>query len=192
MSTFDIDNFVADCRLALDDADPRGATRELMIRTMEDRSSVAAALGAEVGGLNVIHSSPDLTVLNVIWAPGMFLFPHDHRMWAAIGIYQGREDNTLYRRGPESIAAAGGRELNDGGVLMLGKDAIHSVENPLSRFTGAIHVYGGDFINEPRSQWDPDTLIEQPWDLDEVRRQFAAANAEWASQLGQDLDEHVS
>jgi predicted metal-dependent enzyme (double-stranded beta helix superfamily) len=192
MATFDVESFIADCRRALDDTDARATIRELKNRTMEDSRGVARALGRDVGGLNIIHSSADLTVANVIWAPRMVLYPHDHRMWAAIGIYQGTEDNTLYRRGPERIAAAGGRELNDGDVLMLGPDAIHSVQNPLSRFTGAIHVYGGDFVNEPRSQWDPDTLAEQPWDLEQVRRQFAIANAEWAGQLGQDLDEHVS
>jgi hypothetical protein len=34
--------------------------------------------------------------------------------------------------------------------------------------------------------------IEQPYNLEQVRRLFAAANAEWATQVGQDLDETVS
>jgi len=42
---------------------------------------------------------------------------------------------------------------------------IHSVTNPIPRLTGAIHVYGGDFFNPARrSEWDPETLLEQPWD----------------------------
>ena len=28
----------------------------------------------------------------------MDIYPHDHRMWAAIGIYAGEEDNAIYRR----------------------------------------------------------------------------------------------
>ena len=43
-----------------------------------------------------------LTVLNVVWAPGMVLPPHDHRMWAAIGIYAGQEDNEFFRRDGEA------------------------------------------------------------------------------------------
>ena len=65
---------------------------------------------------------------------------------------------------------SGGRELHAGEVLLLGDDAIHEVSNPGTGFTGAIHVYGGDLINTPRSQWDPETLDEAPYD-------FAAVNA---------------
>src|SRR5439155_14084473 len=125
-----------------------------------------------------------LTVLNAIWAPGMKLYPHDNQLWAVIGIYGGVEDNTLYRRGPERIVPAGGREIRESDVLALGADAIHAVANPERRFTGAIHIYGGDFVNQPRSQWDPDTLIEQPYDLARTRRLFAEANEAWAAQLG--------
>ena len=42
-------------------------------------------------------------VLNVVWAPRMSIYPHDHRMWAVIGIYGGAEDNTLFRRGPQGL-----------------------------------------------------------------------------------------
>jgi predicted metal-dependent enzyme (double-stranded beta helix superfamily) len=153
---------------------------------------VAGALGKEAGGLDILYNSSELTVLNAIWAPNMALYPHDHRMWAVIGIYGGVEDNTLYRRGHERIEKAGGRTLHDSDVLALGADAIHSVVNPERRFTGAIHVYGGDFVNQPRSQWDPHTLVEKPYDLDEVRRLFAEANARWAAEAGQDLDESAT
>ena len=42
--------------------------------------------------------------------------------------------------------------------------------NPLNKLTGAIHIYGGDINNPdaPRSQWDPETLMEEPWDYDQV------------------------
>jgi predicted metal-dependent enzyme (double-stranded beta helix superfamily) len=53
---------------------------------------------------------------------------------------------------------------------------IHSVENPTRSYTCAIHVYGGDFIATPRSQWDAGTLEEQPYDLDAVRREFDRAD----------------
>jgi predicted metal-dependent enzyme (double-stranded beta helix superfamily) len=121
----------------------------------------------------------------------MSLYPHDHRMWAVIGIYDGAEDNTLYRRGPNGIVRSGIKELRERDVLALGANAIHSVDNPMRRFTGAIHVYGGDFINQPRSQWDPETLTEQPYDPAQVGRVFAAANAAWATQVGHDLDEEA-
>jgi predicted metal-dependent enzyme (double-stranded beta helix superfamily) len=187
---FDTDTLVGDCLQAVrTEKDPQRAVREILVRTLEKPAPVAKAIGKDEGGIHIIFSSPELTVLNAIWAPNMRLYPHDHQMWACIGIYGGVEDNTMFKRGPERIVPAGGRAIRESEVLALGTDAIHAVANPERRFTGAIHIYGGDFINQPRSQWDPDTLMEQPYDLQEVRRLFAQANADWRAQLGQDLDE---
>ena len=58
-----------------------------------------AALGEpRRAGVVKLHHAPDLTILNVIWAPTMTMMPHDHRMWAVIGLYTGREDNIFWRR----------------------------------------------------------------------------------------------
>ena len=45
---------------------------------------------------------------HVVWAPGMRIRPHDHLMWAAIGLYAGQEDNTFYRRADGHMVPAGG------------------------------------------------------------------------------------
>lgn len=58
----------------------------------------------------------------------------------------------------------------------LGPDIIHSVTNPIPRFSGAIHVYGGDFFGAPRSEWDPETLCEQPYSVEKTLRLFEEAN----------------
>jgi hypothetical protein len=56
------------------------------------------------------------------------------------------------------------------------------VTNPIPRFTGAIHVYGGDFFRSGRrSEWDPETLLEEPWDVERAVRRFEEANAFVAS-----------
>jgi len=170
-----MDQVVAGCIDAIDDPDPRGAVRDVLARAVTDRS-FRSSRGEVAAGLNILSRCSDLTVLNVIWPPQMFLRPHDHRMWAAIAIYGGREDNTFYRRSGDALVTSGGKELTDGGVLLLGHEAIHAVHNPSSSsYTGAIHVYGGDFVGTPRSQWDPTTLEEQPYDLDSVQREFARA-----------------
>ncbi|HEX5614250.1 MAG TPA: hypothetical protein VFZ83_03760, partial [Acidimicrobiia bacterium] len=48
--------------------------------------------------------------------------------------------------------------------------------------TAAIHVYGGDFVNQPRSQWGPGPLEERPYDIALAHQRFADANAEWESE----------
>lgn len=174
------DALVDECVNALTTPEPRRAVREVLEKTMTDRALVDLQV-PEVG-LHILHRSPELTVLNVVWPPSMTLFPHDHRMWAAIGIYRGREDNAFYRRNGTSLVASGGKELADGAVLMLGDDVVHSVHNPSQHsYTGAIHVYGGDFFGTPRSQWDPATLTEEPYDLEAVRREFARADSAFHS-----------
>jgi predicted metal-dependent enzyme (double-stranded beta helix superfamily) len=188
---FDLDTFVASCREALAEPEPLPAVRETLAQALQGPTEVAAVLGKSSGGLEVLFNSADLTVLNVVWAPHMSLYPHDHRMWAVIGIYGGAEDNTLFRRTPQGIVRSGGKELRERDVFSLGGDAIHSVDNPTGRFTGAIHVYGGDFVNQPRSQWDPDSLVEQPYDMEQVRRVFAEANAASVAEVAGSLDDEA-
>ena len=177
---FDVDALIGDCQAAVKESEPHRAVREVLERVMTDADAVGDAFKPRQGGLNILYSAPDLTVLHVVWAPGMVLFPHDHLMWAAIGIYAGQEDNTFYRRRPDqpaTVTSSGGKELRVGDVLVLGRDAIHGVANPLGRITGAIHVYGGDFVNQPRSQWGPGPLEERPYEFKVVQEQFAEANA---------------
>ena len=175
-----LDQFVADCRAALRQASPELAVKEIVERAVTSPSEVEAVLGTpREGKIGVLHHDHDLTILNVVWTPGMAVYPHDHRMWAVIGLYGGREDNTFYRRSPEGLQVAGAKQLETGNVAVLRQAIIHSVANPLRAFTGAIHIYGGDFFGTPRSEWDRETLQEQPFDVARARKVFADANERW-------------
>jgi len=85
----------------------------------------------------------------------MNLMPHNHEMWALIGIYTGCEDNIFWHRSEAGVTAHDAEVLFEGDVGTLHETVIHSVTNPLQRFTGGIHIYGGDFFATTRSQWDP-------------------------------------
>jgi predicted metal-dependent enzyme (double-stranded beta helix superfamily) len=175
---FDKDRFIEDCIGAV--ADGQQAVRDVVNAAVSDSSGVMAALGEpQHAGITPLHHSPELTVLNFAWAPCMSLMPHNHQMFAVIGIYSGREDNVFWRRTESSIEAAGAKSLGVGDVATLGNNIIHSVLNPIGKMTCALHVYGGDFFEpeEPRSEWDHETLVEQPWDIDRVRTLFADADA---------------
>ena len=175
----DREELVARCIAASEEAEPRHAVKEVLERGVREIGDAVEKPAS--GWLDIWHLSPTLTVLNAVWPPGMTLYPHDHRMWAAIGIYGGREDNTFYRRRDEGLIASGGKDLRQGDVVLLGDDTIHAVHNPLRRYTGAIHVYGGDFVNTPRSQWPPETLLEEPYDLVAVRALFDASEQAYQS-----------
>jgi predicted metal-dependent enzyme (double-stranded beta helix superfamily) len=112
---FDLDQLIADCRAALA-ADPSHKfVREVLARTVSEPASVLNGLGEpKRAGLHKLYQSADLTILNVIWAPMMTIVPHNHHMWAVIGIYTGREDNIFWRRlpgGSGKVEAAGAKAL---------------------------------------------------------------------------------
>ena len=178
---FDLDRFKADCCAAATGPSALPAMREIVARAVEVPAPVLKSLGeprrAEV---QTLHRSPELTILHVVWGPRMTVMPHNHEMWAVIGIYTGREDNILWRRLPGDadgrIEAAGAKALSERDALPLGHDIIHSVTNPIGRLTGAIHVYGGDFFGVPRREWDPERLIEGPYDVQRALQLFEESN----------------
>jgi len=178
---FDLGQFISDCRTAVRGTASQRAINELLTRAVSDAASVLSALGEpKRAEMQKLYQGGDLTILNVIWAPWMTLLPHNHKMWAVIGIYTGREDNIFWRRLPadasRKLEAAGAKALCEKDTVQLGHDIIHSVTNPIGRLTGAIHIYGGDFFGVPRNEWDAETLLEQPCDGDKMLRRFEQAN----------------
>ena len=167
-----------DCVAANRQVDAQQAVKEVLARGVHDPRAMLAAVGEpEQAGIHVLHRSPTLTIFAATWTPQMNLMPHDHLMWANIGIYTGREDNIMWRRETDGrIEAFGAKALFEGDAAPLPVDVVHSVTNPLQRFTGGIHIYGGDFFAMQRSQWDPETLAEQPSDGDVIKRIFERAN----------------
>jgi predicted metal-dependent enzyme (double-stranded beta helix superfamily) len=174
---FTVEGFVAECREALLETPPNLAVKDVVQRAVSDPAAIDTALGpARTGDLRCLHRSPELTVLQIVWPPHVALFPHDHHMWAVNGIYGGAEDNVFFRRHAATIERAGAQRLDTGDVGTLGAEAIHAVTNPRDGYTAAIHVYGGDYFDAPRSQWDPATLVEEPFDVEAVRRLLDAAD----------------
>ncbi len=179
---FELQRFIEDCRAALTEDQTHKAVRETVARAVSEPGQLVNALGSpRVGGVQRLLHTPDLTILNVIWAPRMTLMPHNHNMWAVIGVYTGREDNIFWRRVPDhpdgKIEAAGAKSLAPGDAAPLGSDIIHSVTNPTGLFTGALHVYGGDFFEAHRSEWEPENLSEKTYDVEKNMRLFEEANS---------------
>lgn len=180
---FKKDLFIEACEMSV--LEGQGAIRELVTEAVRDPAGIVAELGEpSKPGVEVLYHTPQVTVINFIWSPCMTLCPHDHRIFAVIGLYGGREDNVFWRRISEQgseesamIEAAGALSMGPGEVATLGVDIIHSVANPLTKLSSAIHVYGGDFFEppKPRHQWDHETLIEQPWRMEDTRAVFRAA-----------------
>ena len=173
----DIERFVESCIHANREAEAQAAVLDVLSRAVHTPRAVRDAMGEpNEAGMRVLHRSKTLTIFVATWTPRMNLMPHNHLMWANIGIFAGREDNIMWRNTSESIEAFGAKALFEGDAVSLPENTIHSVTNPLLRFTGGIHIYGGDFFDTTRSQWNPETLDEEPSDGAAIREMFEREN----------------
>lgn len=174
-----LDGFIAAiCAAHQQSSAPMAAMRAVMRQALATPDAVRAMLGTPTqAGLYPLYRAPELSIINTVWSPGLHIPPHNHQCWALIGIYEGQEDNMIWKRlpgdGQGRITQARQQSLRPGGVMTLGRNIIHSVVNPLPGLTGAIHIYGADFFAVPgRSHWDPQALTEQPYDMAVTRRLF--------------------
>jgi predicted metal-dependent enzyme (double-stranded beta helix superfamily) len=171
--SFSIDQFVADCLSASSDAPGHGgrAIDDVLARVVSDPSSIGEALGdpRDQPVFSTWFNSDELTVLHVVWPPTVELVAHNHMMWATIGLYGGREDNRLFRELPGgTLEQRSTKTLGGGDTIVLGAETVHAVANPSREWTGAIHVYGGDYFRDGRRMWaDPDRA-GSPFDVSVV------------------------
>lgn len=166
---FDVEAFVEDCRAALRESQPLLATKEILDRAVADPDALEKAFRPDPG-VTLLHRSDDLTVVSVVIPPGLpASVPHDHRMWALVGIYGGQEDNQFFRRTNAGLTESGGRSIQAADTLAMGEETIHAIRNPLDHSTlAAIHVYGGDLLGAERSMWTGESYDEQPYDETKV------------------------
>ena len=183
---FSVDSFLTDIHAANADASPRHAVCEVVARAVSEPEAMARAFGPLTHGHStVLHRSSDLLVLHIVWPPEIHVEPHEHNLWAVMGIYRGIEDNTFYRRTDEGgIAREGTARLEPRDTRIMGEEAIHAVDVPTLAPTGAIHVYGGDLFTVARSEFDSATSEERPFDWEKSERQFAEMNARWEARTG--------
>jgi predicted metal-dependent enzyme (double-stranded beta helix superfamily) len=179
MQTFDKDQFIADCLAAVRSGDrPQAQVRELVERAVAAPAAIASEVRpwSESPMMTIWHRSAEFTALHIVWPPEVDLFAHDHNLWAVIGIYGGREDNSFYRRREDGgIEPHTGKTLHAKDVVALGSEVVHSVRNPTKEWTAALHCYGGEFFTTPRTMWDRKTLEPKDFDPEFVRGVLEAA-----------------
>jgi predicted metal-dependent enzyme (double-stranded beta helix superfamily) len=164
-----LEEFVEQCSTAVKEDDGVRATKEVVERAVRDRPLLGELpLSADV---KVLHSAEDLTILHVVMAERPVSagrpIPHNHLMWAVIGVTHGKEENEFFRRSGPTIEPSGsGRVIGEGEVLMMGDNTIHSVKNPPSEcLSSALHVYGGNLIAAEKTMWCEPYWAEEPFDL---------------------------
>lgn len=163
-----LEDLVGGCQTALTEDRPMLAVKEVIDRAVTDRRLLDELPGAGPG-IFTLHREPALSIFKIVVPPRYKSLPHDHRMWAVVGICSGREDNEFFRQSGTGLEESGGRSIEDGDVLALGTETVHAVGNPRDHAqTVAIHAYGGDLVAASRSMWVPDPWTEAPYDARRV------------------------
>ncbi len=115
---------------------------------------------------NLIYMPDDkiFSVIGGVFLPGQATPIHDHLTWALIGIYEGEERESYYRRIDDGlnpkvavIKKASERINKKGHVTVLGKAGIHRIENVSDKPSLSVHVYGLDIGNTQRNTYNPVT-----------------------------------
>ena len=171
---FDLQDFIGGCKHFVGAPDAAKRVLDLMLGVVGDAEAIKSAVvpgdpSQAIFDLALFRSS-ELLVLNATVPPHFATPPHDHGMWAVIGIYEGQENNTFYRRSGEGLEELNRREIRPGEAVLLGADVIHAIENPFGSNTLGLHVYGGDVLAEGRSMWHPSTQEELRYDYRQMAR----------------------
>ena len=192
---FDIDEFVRECLEAWE-ADGADAVKDVLDRTLgRGCAPVRECFGdPREAHLQVLYPGPELVIENMVWAPGMSYPAHNHNTPVMTGVYAGLEVNDFYH---QTRSRKGGRlqrtetvDINEGQAVLMAHDAIHRIANPNKRtFTGAFHIYMGDYLHSSRSIWYPDEASETPASFAMTKDIFAAANRDLAAARAADADQ---
>ncbi|MDV3293367.1 MAG: cysteine dioxygenase family protein [Nitrososphaerales archaeon] len=116
--------------------------------------------------MNLIHMPKDrvFSVSGAVWLPGQTTPIHDHLTWAMVGLYDGEERESIYRRTDDGsnpklakLELASERVNKKGHITVLGHTGIHRIDNISPTPSHSIHVYGLDIGNAERHSYDPVT-----------------------------------
>lgn len=177
-----VDRFVDDAQACLCAPDPVQALEALVREVVSDparlRETVRQRSGSNfVPGFDVFWRSQNLTVFHATLQPQFRNPPHDHGTWAIVGVYAGMERNIFYRRDGRNAVEDYQLDAIAPHVIVLRPGVIHAIANPLSLASCAIHVYGNDHFDASRSMWHPETLIEEPYQMERFRAWTSACGA---------------
>ena len=186
MPKFEIESFAKSCKQAMDSSEDRHKAASaclLEVLTEHAPEEIVATLnaavppGADIGEM-IVHQSDELTMLYARIPARFQSGIHNHTVFACIGQLIGQETNRFYTRDEHAgLRPTGEMTADPGFVLNLKADAIHSIENPNSTPSAALHIYGGDFsaLMDKRSLWTSADFGEIPFSFPALLRESAGA-----------------
>ncbi len=90
-------------------------------------------------------------------------------MVSAVGVYAGAEENVYYEADGAGLRETKRRLVKPGDVAVHAADVIHSIASAGDEPLAALHVYGGDFLHAPRSEWRGSPFARHAYDTARLR-----------------------
>jgi len=166
MKVFDTDHFIARIREAAQDDRAVRRIREIMEGAVRNPQAVSDSLGPFEGDDIVLYEDDTISIQHCRFDPGLHVPPHDHRITAIIGVFEGGEINHFYVVDENQLVLKTTKKVMPGDVISMGPEAIHSVEPGSDECGYAIHVYLGPLSDTERSLYDWDSGTEYRYTKD--------------------------
>ena len=161
--SFSPESFVADLRAAASDAHPARAVNAVMKEAVADPAAVAARVPDYEGEELVLLETGELSVYCARFFAGQLVPPHNHKIPAFIGVYEGTEVNQLFRHDESGLTLVSEKHVGPGETLSIGGEGIHGVYTKGGKDSLALHVYLGSLKTVSRSLFDPESGREIPF-----------------------------
>ena len=162
--TFSMTEFVQSARSAAADTRPVSAVKTLMSLTFADPQGIAKAVGSLIPADECLYEDDEVSVYWVRFAPHELVPPHNHRMPAFLGVYEGSEVNLLYRQVESGqLELAKRRILSPGDTMSMGGDGIHAVHTEDDLPSLGLHIYLGRLSTVSRELFDSETGQSMPF-----------------------------
>ena len=179
---FDLDCFIAERRAAVSLDPTHKSVREIVARAVSEPTAVIAGLGAPARAeVQKLYNPPELTNPQRDLGPG-----HDDHATQSPDV--GGDRDLHGARGQHLLAPPTGTGWRPhrgrrgevvGGTGRRGARARHHphCNQPAAAIYGRHPRLRRGFFCRSRSEWDPETLLEQPFDMEKNLRLFEQANA---------------
>lgn len=151
------DTLIRGARDAAAASDSTRVVRAFLKELLVDPDALVSTLGPlDDADEALLFEDETVSIWHCRFWPGQEVPPHEHRIPAFIGVCQGAESNTFYRRDATGIHPVKTQRIGVGEVLSIGSEGIHSVSAVGDGPSHALHIYLGPLSRVERSlfRWE--------------------------------------
>ena len=160
---FTPDTFVTRTRAAAASEQPVRAINAVMREAVADPAAVAACVPEYEGDELALFESDEVSIYCARFFAGEVVPPHNHKIPAFIGVYEGTEVNRLFRHDAHGLRMVAEKHIGPGETLSIGSEGIHGVYASGGKDSLGLHVYLGALKSVSRSIFHPESGRELPF-----------------------------